>query len=293
VIRFSAVRVRSFSLQHMDVTWELVPHTENVALWEFFVDRSETGIGSWVEIAGPLSDQYYIRDNAVLTASRLRTWFYRIRARKIGEEAEVVSDVAKQQGELDLIGQEIVRNEYVMWREFSGVALWLFKKRTFGQKCPACFSNRLGATISGNCSVCWGTGYSGGYHRPIKLWGEIQGSQSLQAHRTPEDQRLMQGAIFVGPASPEVTIGDLIVDLTNQRWLVTKLGGSQRLMVTVRQEHVLAPVERSQIQHAIPLEIPLEEELRAPRNFFNPQHELSEQEASLGAMRSLFGVRDG
>lgn len=273
MISFSGIKVRSFAVNYYDVYWTLDPHNDDIQEWQFFVDRSSVENGEFQQIAGPLVDQYYLRDNIVHTLSQARTWFYRVRAVRIVDGYEIVSDHSDADGESDLICDEIVRNEYIMWREFSGIAIWLFAKRTFGQRCPACWNPRLGKTTTASCEVCWGTGYSGGYHRPVKIWGEIQGSGDFQVHRTPEDQRPISGGMFVGPPSPDVAIGDLLVDARNRRWLVTAIGGSMRLGVTVRQQHVVVPVERSQIQFKVPLKIDTEtEELRGARNFTNPQN---------------------
>lgn len=273
MIQFAGIKVRSFAVNYYDIYWELESHNSDIQEWQFFVDRSSVENGEFVQIAGPLTDQYYLRDNIVHTLSQARTWFYRVRAVRLTDGYEIISNSSDADGEADLICEEIVRNEYVMWREFSGIAIWLFSKRTFGQRCPGCYNSRLGKTTTPSCEVCWGTGYSGGYHRPVKIWGEIQGNRDLQVVRSAEDQRALSGAIFVGPPSPDVTIGDLLVDARNRRWLVTAVGGSMRLGVTVRQQHILIPVERTQIQFKVPLNIDTSaEELRGARNFSNPQN---------------------
>ena len=273
MIQFAGIKVRSFAVNYYDIYWEIESHNSDIQEWQFFVDRSSVENGEFVQIAGPLTDQYYLRDNIVHTLSQSRTWFYRVRAVRLTDGYEIVSDSSDADGETDLSCEALVRNEYALRREHSGIAIWLFAKRTFGQRCPSCYNSRLGKTTTPSCEVCWGTGYSGGYHRPVKIWGEIQGNQDIQIHRTMEDQRAISGAIFVGPPSPDVTIGDLLVDARNRRWLVAGVGGSMRLGVTVRQQHVLVPVERSQIQFKVPLKIDTStEELRGARNFSNPQN---------------------
>ncbi len=282
MIEFSSVSVFGLAVDYYDIHWELKPHSSSIADWQFFVERSETEGGPFEVIAGPLYDQYDLRDNDVYTLNQLRTWFYRVRACRPHDGREVVSDVADAEGPEDLIAAEIIRAEYVMWREYAGTAHWVFKKRTFGQRCPACFNSIIGAVTTPNCEVCWGTGFAGGYHRPIKIWGQSF-SDDVQMVRTPQDQSAPSYGTFTGPPSPDITIGDIIVDSRGKRFSVVQLGGSTRLGVTVRQTAQLSPIERSQIVHKIPLNIDTSVELlRAPRNFTNP-HNLSAAQDTLPA----------
>lgn len=272
MIKFRQFRVRSFSLEYFDLYWEIEPTQMDLQEWDFYVERSEVENGDWPVLAGPLVDQYYLRDNTVHARSETRTWFYRIRAVHRLEGWEVTSEVQDVFGPEDLIAAEIIRSQYVMFREHAGYACWVFNRRTFGQTCPSCYDPRLGKRTDEQCQVCWGTGFSGGYHRPVKFWGRLSRSDvedliSLDDRRVP-----VYGSLDTSP-SPDIRPHDLVIDAQNNRFVAVRVGGPTRLGVSVRQTLTLTKVERGSVEDLIPLNIDLAaEELRAPRNFTNPQN---------------------
>ena len=122
MIKFTNERVVSFSLDYQDVLWEILPTSEDLQDYQFFVERSEASAGPWIIIAGPLVDQYRIRDNDVpLISTNARTLHYRIRAVHLPSNKEVISRVFDREGESTLLAKEMVRLENLLFQEFVGV----------------------------------------------------------------------------------------------------------------------------------------------------------------------------
>lgn len=290
MLAFSDFRVVSFTREFFDLHWEIEPTLDDIQEWEFYVDRSESEAGSWTEIAGPLIDQFFLRDNTVAAYNDIRTWFYRVRAHHVREGFDVVSDTADQGGPIDLMGAEVTRVETLVWKEHNGVALWVFPRRTFGQRCPSCYDDVLQKVTEADCELCWGTGFTGGYHRPIKTWGQVQPSE-IRQHVSTEDHKQPITGNITCPPSPTIRPGDLIVDARNWRWVATAQDATTRLQVDVRQIVPVFKVEPGQIEDHVPLRVDAAvEELRGPRNFSNPQDLEAANSVDLSDLDDLLGT---
>lgn len=272
MVKFRSLRVRSFSLEYFDLNWEIESTLEDTQDWAFYVQRSEAESGDWNDLAGPLFDQFFLRDNTVHTKSETRTWFYRIKAVHQIQGWEVYSETSDVFGPQSLPAAEIIRNEHVLFREHAGIACWLFARRTFGQRCPSCWDPRLQKRTDEQCEVCWGTGFSGGYHRPVKFWGRLTKTDMTDDVHTDDKRQPVYGQLELNP-SPTAKPHDLIIDAQNGRYVVTSISETSLLGVTVRQILKMTKVEKGAIADAVPLLVDTAtEELRAPRNFTNPQN---------------------
>lgn len=293
MISFRDIKVVSFSREYFDVYWEIAPTTDDLQEWQFFVERSEAGASGYEVLAGPLVDQFYLRDNSVHTRNESRTWFYRVRAYHPREGYELISGVADIGGPADLLAEEVIRVETIVWKEYAGTALWLFPRRTFGQKCPNCYDSVLGKSTMADCEVCWGTDYSGGYHRPVKTWGQVQPT-ALQDEHSVEDHRQPFGGSLTCPPSPTIRPGDLVITSNNSRFKVTAQNSTQRLGVDVRQIITLFKVEPGAVEDKIPLSVDAAvEEVRGSRNFTNPQNLEAAGDVDMSSAAELLGVFSG
>ena len=293
MIAFQDMKVVSFSREYFDIYWEIEPTTDDLQEWQFFVERSEAEASGFEAVAGPLVDQFYLRDNSVHTRNEIRTWFYRVRALHPREGYEILSPVADIGGPADLLAEEVTRVQTVVWREYAGTAFWVFPRRTFGQRCPACFDEVLGKVSEANCEVCWGTGFSGGHHRPVKTWGQVQPT-AIKEEVSVEDHRQPEAGQITCPPSPTIRPGDLVVTANNGRFLVTVQDSSQRLGVDVRQTITMHKVEPGAVEDKIPLNVDSAvEEVRGPRNFTNPHNLEDAHDVDMGSYGELLGVYSG
>lgn len=262
-------RVRSFSIDYLDVFWEIKSTTEDVQDYSFFIERSEAEAGPWDQIAGPLIDTFYYRDSNIPAISTNRTLFYRIKARHNVSGDTVYSTIVDRVGKPDAYASEIIKLENVMFSELVGVRAWVFPIKTFGQRCPECWDDVLQKVQSGSCKTCWSTGFSGGYHYPIQVWCQVDDPPERTEYVSPmkDDHRQVNYLnIRMGP-SPDVKPMDLIVDHLNRRMRVFSVGGTTRFGVTVRQELKCIQVQKGSVEDAIPLKVPDSLDLVPKRNF--------------------------
>jgi len=270
VISITRVRVTGFSRRYLDVDWEIAPTNDDLQEWEFYVERSEAEAGPFLEIAGPLVDRYYVRDNTAPQVALNRLLFYRVRAVNKSRRYEFYSDVVDREGREDLIAAEIGSLETMLFEEHVGTLTWLFVRRTFGQRCPQCWDDVLGKKTSDQCPTCFGTGFSGGYHYPVEFHAQIDKAPRVTQSSTQLSHQQMTCG-FRCPGSPRVSPDDLVIDFRNRRYRVVSVAPTSRLGVEVRQEGQLLELQPGSIEDAVELKVEARAlALAAYRNFTNP-----------------------
>lgn len=272
MVKITKLVVRSFSLDHLDLFWEIspVPGTE-ILDYEFYIQRSESVGGPFEEVGGPLRDTYRFRDIRVSLLHKFRQYFYKLRVKHVptGKE-EIFGPTASLDPAPDLITAEIVRQEDKLFREFVGRKCWLFPIRTFGPYC-SCYDPYLGRMKVSNHGPCFGTGWLGGYMSPIEVWVQIdpvpKGEQETALQMTQNNNTSGRMISF-----PPVKAKDILVEAENRRWTIISSTPTQRLRATVRQELQLHEIPRGDVQYALPVKVDLQNlSPTAERNFTNPQ----------------------
>jgi hypothetical protein len=278
VIQISAIRVRSFDLDHLDVMWEIdsLPHGDGdrheIYDYAFYVLRAgDSPLGPYEVVGGPLVDTYVFRDVSVSLLHKLRQYYYKVKVVHLptGEEAEFGPE-ANDDPEHDLLGAEIIRNEDMLLREFIGRKCWMFPIRTFGPWC-SCFDATLGRTTRSNHGACFGTGYLGGFMSPVEVYVQVdpnpKNSQlSLVPGETHQNDTTARMSAFP-PAKP----GDILVESENKRWRVMSVSPTERLRATIHQELRLHHIPKGDVEYALPVKVDLRElNPAAERNFTNP-----------------------
>lgn len=288
MIKFRNEKVVSFELDYQDVFWEIAPTMEDIQEYQFFVERSEAEAGPWDQIAGPLIDQYQIRDNSVpLITTNSRTLHYRVKALHLPSGEIEYSRVFDREGDITVMAKEMVRLERVLFSEFVGVKCWLFPRRTFGQRCPSCYDEVLDKVIDDACSVCFGTSYSGGYHHPIEFWAQIDQPEEAEQVTVEDHRRVLYYQLRCGP-SPAVKPLDVIIDHQNRRFRVIQVGGTSRLGVTVRQEVRLVNIQKGCIEDRIPLKVDHAIKDLVPKRVFSNSQSVSSSDVDLDTILSPY-----
>jgi len=290
VITFRPTRVVSFSLQYLDVYWEVEPTTEDLQEYDFYVERSEAEYGPWQPVAGPLVDRYYLRDNNVPLLSANRLLFYRVRAVRRDTGTEVTAPAASRMGNLPLDAVEIVRLEELVAREHSGTLAWIFPRKTFGQRCPQCWDRALGKVTDDQCPTCWATGFSGGYHYPVEAWVGISPPPKVENIGAELHTQANTVSLAMGN-SPLLSPYDLIIDHLNRRWRVLNVSTTARYGITVRQTAQCTRVMKGSVEDAIPLQVDLASlEVSARRSYTNP-HVPGQARTDMATLLGTYGVR--
>jgi hypothetical protein len=278
VIQVTKLDARSFDLDHIDLFWEISqlagPGADDVQHeiydYQFFVLRSEAMHGPYTQIAGPLRDQYRLRDVQVSTLHGWRDTYYKVKVKHVptGEEQEF-GPVSYSMPAPDLVGAAIIYEEDVLFREFIGRKCWLFPKRTFGPRCN-CFDIHLGQRTRSGHKPCFDTGFLGGYLSPVEVFPQID-----PPGKAPQATSLGEWApgdtaarmICFPPVHPK----DILVESENVRWRVIKVTTTQRLRTTIRQELTLHEIPKGDVEYDLPINVDISKVVpAAERNFTNP-----------------------
>lgn len=298
MIQARNIRVRSFDLDRLDVWWEIDSTSEDPEDYDTYVLRSDSPLGDYTVLTpDPLVDTYHFRDIQVNLLHAWRKLYYRIRMvhRVTGDVEEFPHNTgASVDPPLALDAMEAARHEEVLLREHIGRPCWLFKRRTFGPRCPHCYDARMGRRKTKRCEACFGSGWMRGYHRPIQFWCQIdpETESSQNASTGEQQQELSRGrCTFFPPINPR----DVIVELENLRWRVETNTPTRRLRSPIHQEFTLWEIPAGSIEYALPMDA-LDLESFADdigRDFVNPQNMQSStgQTLSMEELKSIYGWR--
>jgi hypothetical protein len=263
MITVTKLVVRTFSLDFLDIFWEIPETTENLEAYDFFVLRSIDGpAGPYDIIAGPFYNTYTFRDPGVHQLHRWRNYYYRIRVVNRATQALHEYGPAWLQAEPDRIALEIQRRQNLLLQEFNGRLAFLFPALTFGQKCPACWDkgprgNSISRSTHQNCESCFDTTYVGGFATPIAFFIQIDPAPKA-VQRTDLEEHQFSATTARTSNFPPIKPKDMIVEAENRRWLVSpKVAGTEKLRATVRQELELWELAKDDIKFKVPVNFDL------------------------------------
>ena len=253
-LQVTNIRVRSLSVDHYELTWEVASTSEDVLDYTFQVLRSEAPAGPFEEISPELDDRYLFIDNRLRVGNRWRQWHYVIRVRHKPSDETQDFGPASPGAEADLHGQEIRSHIHLLMREFAGIRCWLLPRRTFGQRCPKCWNETLKAKVESGCRTCYDTGFVRGYHSPIEAFIQIDPSpktdQPTNIGKLQQSNTTARMAYF-----PPVKPQDLLIDMENTRWRVTQVSATRKLRAAIHQEIGLHEIPKSDTEYLINIDL--------------------------------------
>lgn len=266
MLGFTEVVVSSFDLDTFVVRFavELNPPTRPVTDFQFFVERSTAEAGPFdvLNPTAPLVDTYTFTDTQVNRLSKWRRFYYRVRAVDTtgAFPVETISPLAVLQvPTLDYqqrVRREIIRNERLLlngngiFAGFINARCLIFNRRTFGQRCPECWDPVKKSVGKSRCFTCYGVGFKGGYHTPIRAnlaFGQTTEIDVLTPLGT-EQPHIDSAWLSVFPT---VTSDDLIVSSENARYRVKSRRSTENSKLTVRQLLELIQLQPGEIEYLI------------------------------------------
>ena len=288
------IRVRSLSVDYNEVSWEIVPTAEDVLDYTFQVFRSEAAMGPFSEVSNAFEDRYLFVDNVVKALHRHRQYHYQIRVtyKPSGEYTDFGPALMGQ--DEDLIARELRSHIGLLMQEFIGERCWLLPVRTFGQRCPSCWSVSLNKKHRSGCRTCYDTGFIRGYMHPIETWVSIDPTAATEQF-TNVGKTQQNNTTARMPYFPPLKPGDLLVSAAdNARHKVVQVSSTKHVGTPIHQEVQLHEVPQSAIEYAIPLQLaePLKNMFLKPaRNFTNPQQLEAVDDTTTAGIFSIYSVR--
>jgi hypothetical protein len=293
-LQLRKLRVRTLSVEHQDVSWELEPTVEDVTGYTFQVLRSESAAGPFDPVSDPFVDRYLFVDNAVPLGHRYRQLWYTVRVARTGYPDVWDFGPVSVGHDDDVISIEIRSHIALLMREFIGERCWVLPVRTFGQRCPSCWDTTLKKSVKSNCRGCYGTSFARGYMNPIETWVSIDPSanneQFTGVGKMQQQDTTARLAYF-----PAVKPGDLVIDPANSRWVITQATQLKHVGSVVYQEAQLHQVPESSAAHLVELDLGQSIHsmfLKPARTMTNPQDVDNVDDATFNDIMAMYSFND-
>lgn len=171
-------------------------------------------------------------------------------------KSPIVSWESHQRRWVELRSIEIQRREYFLLSKFVGIKSYVFTNKTYGERCPECWSYTAGKAVKDNCTTCFGTTFKGGYFGPTTTY--------MQYDPTPNQNMKVYFGSFepdqIGAwtiSFPEIRPDDIIV--RSGDWSVYRVDGLTNTELQgrpVRQITKLTQLSKSNIEHQLITRIP-------------------------------------
>lgn len=240
-------------------------YTHNLLSWDFTED-SEVNLNSKIKvyrslspgIAGSLEDYTCIASgispeatyqDTDITRKTTLIWHY-----KLTLDDNLISDTPAfiKSYSADYTIKTIVTQKNLVMNKYIGRDFILLRKRLWGQRCSRCWDTTLFRVSDSKCPICYGTGWTGGYFKPIPIKGMLNPAPSyvqiqMFGEWKPSDT-LLTTLNF-----PLLTERDIIIDDMGRRWLVYQKRTIEKLGYVLEQSAQLALIASDDIIYSFPL----------------------------------------
>lgn len=151
--------------KHIAVQWS-VPADWGSCM--FNVYYSPSGTDDWQRMNQSLLTGPYFLDPEEQEYSKFNKGFYIVEAvlldkGNVSIKSDSYSYNTYQRNWVTLRSTEIQRREYLLLSKFVGIKTYLFKRKTFGERCPECWNYSTEQSFKDHCKTCLGTSFKGGY----------------------------------------------------------------------------------------------------------------------------------
>lgn len=283
------LRVKSFDLSFLDIYWDAGSTFEDPADYQFVVESSDKEFGPYYALSAPLVDKYHFRDTTVRGQHSFyhERWYrvrvqYRVVAKQTdgdGNSTDVLSPNTgggvKLSAKPDLIALEMARLNRLRLKEHSGRMVWVYPRKRSGQRCITCFDTVTQRKLRGDCPVCFGTGWVGGYHAPVVTYAKIVTPDESTATTAFGVVEAANTTAFLGNY-PSISTGDLVIEAENVRWRVgDRITKVSKGRAVIRQQFPVHGIPRGDVEFTVPLNLTpdqVKDLVASPaRNYTNPQ----------------------
>ena len=229
--------------------------------FHFTLERGGAPEGPFEKIAGDLTDFHYFDKHVQSTSdakeaygelSLMRQTYYRVTAAAGPVSATAVAPVGDQLPRRQyLLRKKIQRDLAVSFRVGNGVPLAVLKRRHWGCRCTACFDKLTKSVTNSKCKVCYGTGFTGGYHAPVKISGR-KGTTNTRVQTAPQGKTEINTLELTVLDYPALAQDDIIVELkTNRRYVIQHVTQTELRGVPVHQKVVMSELARDSIEYSV------------------------------------------
>lgn len=150
-----------------------------------------------------------------------------------------------------LRAKEIQRRENLFLTRFFGVKSYFFKKKFFGQRCSRCWNPTVEKVMDDHCTVCYGTGFEGGYWTAIDVnlnYTPVQNNAQYTPTGVEEPVQVQAWTTSV----PTIQTFDLIFRIPDAKMFrVVSVQPTELQAVRVRQTLILTEIDKDSIEYQL------------------------------------------
>ena len=185
-----------------------------------------------------------------------REWFYQLTAidKNTGEETVLTEFAETKYYQIpDKVIKTILRQKELVLKRFVGNPFYYIKRRTWGVHCNLCWDSTLNRATDPNCPVCKGTGWVGGYFKPIKFLANVNASpkwNQVQIFGLWKDGDLMLYTLNYPLLYPQ----DVVVDNIGNRWKIVQVRSIRKNNFIIEQQAHMTLIQPDDEIYKIELE---------------------------------------
>jgi len=146
-----------------------------------------------------------------------------------------------------------IRNRYKWLLDMSGEKVLLYKRKYEGTRCPNFDQVRKTNQQHEQDLVCYGTGYVGGYFKPIEIVVSLLTPVTQQVVLEEYGRRRVFKPTSWTLWEPLITTGDILVKRNNQRLWITDVSVTKWKSYILRQNFSTTEIERNNAIYNIPI----------------------------------------
>lgn len=161
------------------VQWELDPRVRDEGEYRYTLQTGNAGVddpNAWTDIACD-TDVFFFRDPVRRLPGAYAFTHYRVRldtAERI-YHSRPLPTTGKLKYEDWRVCVAVMRAEHVQLARKTGTEGVLLKRKISGRPCRRCRDFNTGEVKDSGCPVCFGTGWTGGYYRPVPCsWFNVE-----------------------------------------------------------------------------------------------------------------------
>lgn len=221
---------------------------------EFTISRSSSPVSGYEIIATDVSTPFFVDATVNLREIGLRH-YYKIEGVVGGVKvSESVGETVIHNFRNPIANKAIYENQVVL-RVMNNPPVKVLLRRRTGQHCPECWNPITKKPKYANCKVCNGTGMLTGYHEPIEVKISRSFSQLMNYSNMLDGEKVSQSNVDAWISNfPLVSPGDVIVDLTNQRFSIEQVVQRTHAQHIVRQLLDMVPLESGHPAYLVPID---------------------------------------
>ena len=245
--------------EYMHVQWTISDPNSQVG--KLSVLRSGSPEGPFEVVAEDLpTDTFFYQDYELAKFGLSQNFWYRLRiTSKVKPDEVILSDPRTVEFNAQPHRYRVVRKArrdlYITLSKLNGSVYILLKRKRFGSRCGTCYNEFTQDVVLSNCGECYATGYEGGYHDPVSIWGKIDPTLIRQQFGTQGiSETSMLG--FVTLDYPLIDLEDILVEQqTNRRFLVMQKIQTQSSGIPVHQDLQVSELARTAVEYSIPVRL--------------------------------------